>query len=65
MYVLTTQHTRITRNKESGSTESLASHFLSEAHFKGELPNWTKPNLQMYVKPENDIYPNRKITNTA
>ena len=38
---------------------------LSEAHFKGELPNWTKPNLQMYVKPANDTYSNRKVTNTA
>ena len=49
------KNNEITRDKESGSTESLASHFLLEAHF----------HLQIYIKPENDIYSNRKITNTA
>ena len=52
------KNNEITRNTESGSTESLASHFLSEAYFQGETAKMTKPNLQMYVKPENEIYPN-------
>ena len=39
--------------------------FVVKLIFKGKLPNLTKPYLQMYVKPENDIYSNRKITNPA
>ena len=39
--------------------------FVVKLIFKGKLPNLTKPYLQMYVKPENDNYSNRKITNPA